>query len=496
MVQGTMSSAGKSLLVTGLCRIYARRGYRVAPFKAQNMSNNAAVCRDGSEIGRSQYSQALACGIEPTAEMNPILLKPEADSRSQVVLMGHPKVTLPASEYYTQIDDLWPYVTRSLNNLREKHDLVIIEGAGSPAELNLKRGDIVNMAVAKYAQSPVLIAGDINLGGIFAQMLGTLWLLDDEERALVKGLLVNKFRGDSDLFTEGVHILEDRGGVPVIGVIPYIHHHIPEEDAVAVEGGSMGPSSVRGVDIVIIRLPRISNFDDFDPLEMESGVNIRYVESPERLGKPDAIILPGTKSTISDLEWLRQNGLADSIQDFSRNGGAVVGICGGYQMLGTGIQDPNHIESSADHVCGLGVLPVQTVFDGEKATHQVQASIHGEVTWLVELQGESISGYEIHNGCTHGEYSSTWLHIIRRGNFPTSVEDGAISQDGRIWGCYLHGLFDNCTFRRRWLSSLGWKHNLEVVNFDRSNPEFYDEFADQVVAALDMELLDEIVGLQ
>ena len=266
MIQGTMSSAGKSLLVTGLCRVFARRGLRVAPFKAQNMSNNAAVCADGAEIGRAQYTQALACGIEPTALMNPILLKPEADACSQVIVMGKPLSTLPAREYYKHKTFLWETVTHALDELREMYDLVIIEGAGSPVELNLKRGDIVNMAIAKYANAPVLLAGDIDRGGIFAQLLGTLALLEPDERALVKGLLVNRFRGDMALFTDGVHILEERGGVPVLGVIPFLHHRIPEEDAVAIERSPDHGATQNAIDIAIIRLPRISNFDDFDLL--------------------------------------------------------------------------------------------------------------------------------------------------------------------------------------------------------------------------------------
>jgi adenosylcobyric acid synthase len=343
MVIGTMSSVGKSLLVTGLCRIFARKGLRVAPFKSQNMSNNAAVCADGSEIGRAQFTQALACGIKPTAKMNPVLLKPEADSRSQVIVMGKPYTNLSARNYYQHKTNLWKITTKALDDLREEYDLVIIEGAGSPVELNLKLGDIVNMAVAKYARAPVLLVGDIDRGGIFPQLLGTLWLLEPDEKEMVKGFIVNKFRGDITLFYDGVSLLEEKGGVPVIGVVPYIHHCIPEEDAVAIEAQNLVSPSNGDIDIVVIRLPRISNFDDFDPLNNEHNVRVRYADSPNEIKNPSAIILPGTKSTMADLSFLQERGLFKYIQEYAKNGGTVVGICGGYQMLGVLINDPEAI---------------------------------------------------------------------------------------------------------------------------------------------------------
>lgn len=494
MIQGTMSSAGKSLLVTALCRIYARRGLCVAPFKAQNMSNNAAVCPDGAEIGRAQYTQALACGITPTATMNPILLKPEADARSQVVVMGRPQATLPARTYYRHKQALWETVTDALDSLRQEHDLVIIEGAGSAAELNLKRGDLVNMAVARYVQAPVLLVGDIDRGGIFAQLLGTLWLLEAEERALVKGLLVNKFRGDSFLFEDGVRILEEKGGVPVLGVLPYTRHDIPEEDAVVLERPEIAYADEGEIEIVVIRLPRISNFDDFDPLAGESGVRVRYVDEVAALGRPDAIILPGTKSTISDLQWLRHQGLAEAIQRLATSGVAVAGICGGYQMLGSTIHDPDHVEASVDSVPGLALLPVETLFQGEKATHQVEALIKGGVGWLGSLSGQTVSGYEIHMGQTGNGKTGLWLEIQRRGNRPVAVPDGEISADGRVWGCYLHGLFANPHFRRAWLASLGWRGGAETAPADPLALAM-DRLADTFEEAFAMKELDRIIGI-
>jgi adenosylcobyric acid synthase len=489
MVLGTMSSAGKSLLVTGLCRIYARRGMKVAPFKAQNMSNNAAVCADGSEIGRAQYTQALACGISPTAEMNPVLLKPEAGAHSQVVLMGKPLETLPAKDYYLRKELLWEHITRSLDNLREQYELVIIEGAGSPVELNLKRGDLVNMAVARYAQSPTLLVGDVDRGGIFAQLLGTLWLLDDEERKLIKGLVINKFRGDPELFYDGVNILEEKGGVKVVGVVPYTHHYIPEEDAVAIEGGSQHDNQ-GGIDIAVVRLPLISNLDDFLALDAEPGVNIRYVDASEMLGHPHAVILPGSKSTIADLAWIRNQQLDSAILQYADSGGVVVGICGGYQMLGNSISDPHHTESAIDRADGLGLLPVETEFLTIKTTHQAEAVVQAGGGWLEHLAGKKLSGYEIHMGKTN-QGQSAWLEITSRSGEKVSVPDGAMRPDGKVWGCYLHGIFDNQTFRRAWLHSFGWGGSSAPSGTIETA---LDSFADMLENALDMKSIDRLLG--
>lgn len=492
MVVGTTSSAGKSLLVAALCRIFARKGMRVAPFKAQNMSNNAAVCPDGSEIGRAQAVQAAAAGIEPTAEMNPILLKPEADTRSQAVVLGRAWRTVPAHVYYREDTEmLWQAVTTSLDHLREQYELVVIEGAGSPVELNLKARDIVNMAVARYAQAPTLLVGDIDRGGVFAQLLGTLWLLEPEERALIKGLVVNKFRGDLTLFTDGIRLLEERGGVPVLGVVPYLHDlGIPEEDAVALDGPA--PQAEEGeIDLAVIHLPLISNFDDFDPLAEEPGVHVRYVTTAQELGHPHAVILPGSKSTIADLAWLREQGLAQRIQQFAAEGGAVVGICGGYQMLGQLIRDPDHVESSRDEVSGLGLLPTVTTFRGTKATYRVQARITAHQAWLAALQGQACVGYEIHMGRTEG--ATPWLEISQRGEEPVAVPDGALTHDGRIWGCYLHGLFENGAFRRAWLQSLGWEAPCLAEHVRSRQEAGFERLADAVEAALDMRLLEGLL---
>jgi adenosylcobyric acid synthase len=493
MLQGASSSAGKSLLVTALCRLYARRGWRVAPFKAQNMSNNAAVCA-GGEIGRAQAVQAQAAGLEPTVEMNPILIKPEADSRSQVVVLGQAWRTLSAGDYYRHKLQLWEAVTASLDRLRAEADLVIVEGAGSPAELNLKAGDIVNMAVAAYARAPVLLIGDVDRGGIFAQLLGTHWLLEPAEQALVKGLLVNKFRGDRRLFDDGVRILEERSGLPVLGVVPYLHDHgIAAEDAVTLEDAA-APARPTGdpIDIAVIRLPRISNFDDFDPLALEPGVRVRFVDNPAALGCPRAVILPGTKSTLADLNWLHERGLSAAIRGLARQGAAVAGLCGGYQMLGEVVRDPGRVESDREALPGLGLLPVETVFAGRKATFRSRARVQAQAGFLSGLHGQIVEGYEIHMGRTASP--APLFEIVERGGETVSVADGAASSDGRVFGAYLHGLFDNDDFRWAWLASLDAPAS--ETTFRALQARAFDRLADAVETSLDLARLDAIVEAQ
>jgi adenosylcobyric acid synthase len=373
MIQGTASDVGKSILVTALCRIFAQEGLRVAPFKAQNMALNAAVTSDGGEIGRSQATQARAARIEPTVDMNPILLKPEAGMRSQVIVRGKVWRTLPWREYYDQRGALLDTIAGSLETLRAAHDLVIIEGAGSPAEINLKRGDIVNMRVAALADAPVLLAGDIDRGGVFAALLGTLELLEPDERARVRGLLINKFRGDVSLLQPGLDFIAQRTGVPVVGVIPHLPRlGLAEEDSVALDRRPGAADSPVLLDIAVIHLPQISNFDDFDPLAAEEGVRVRFVRERAELGTPDLLILPGTKSTIADLRELRARGLGTAIVALARAGVPTIGICGGYQMLGEAIEDPHRVESDEAALAGLALLPLRTVFAREKTTDRAR----------------------------------------------------------------------------------------------------------------------------
>jgi adenosylcobyric acid synthase len=495
MVQGTASSAGKSLLVTALCRIFAQDGVRVAPFKAQNMALNSFVTPAGHEIGRSQAVQAEACGIPPHVDMNPVLLKPEGEARSQVIVMGRPWQSLAAVDYYERKQILWEQVIAALARLRERYELIVIEGAGSPAEINLRESDIVNMAIALHADAPVLLVGDIDRGGVFASLLGTLMLVEAEERRLIKGLVINRFRGDVRLLESGLEMLEERAGVPVLGVVPYLHDlHIAEEDSVALDGvqAATGPDGV--IDVAVIRFPRISNFDDFDALDLETGVRVRYVGSVRELGRPDAVILPGTKHTLADLGWLRSQGLDRRIVDLAWQGTAVIGICGGYQMLGGAISDPAGVESPAgERSEGLGLLPVATEFAPVKATHQVQALVlSGTGT------GTEVAGYEIHMGQSRltDDKARPLLRLTQRSGQPVGAFDGAVDAAGRVWGTYLHGIFDNTDFRRAWLRGLGWSPPEQEVDLPAVRQAAYERLAAAVRSSLDMKRLRQIVRLE
>jgi adenosylcobyric acid synthase len=496
MIQGTGSSVGKSVLVAALCRIFKQDGFSVAPYKSQNMSLNSYVTRDGGEMGRAQVAQAEAAGIEPSVDMNPILLKPEADARSQVVLMGKPTMTLPAGEYYLHTPELLRAAEESLNRLRSQYDIVVIEGAGSPAEINLKRCEIVNMRIAKLADAPVLLVGDIDKGGVFAQLVGTLVLLDNDEKRYVKGFIINKFRGDISLLKPGLDELESITSLPVLGVVPYYHDiFIDEEDSVRHETPS---KAITDVDIAVIHLPHISNSTDFEPLQREQGVTVRYIKHAKDIGRPDAIILPGSKSTISDLEHIRNTGIADAIVRSARSGVPVIGICGGFQMLGERIDDPSHTESDRNSIAGLGLLDVVTKFAKRKTTWQVRAVCTCERGILGGLSGEELSGYEIHMGQTLGDNVSPAFRIISRGGRRSNHIDGAVSEDGNIVGTYIHGLFENESVRRCLLSNLRKTKGLdcETRPFALSKDSEYDKLAALVRGSLDMDRIYKITGLK
>jgi adenosylcobyric acid synthase len=493
MILGTHSNAGKSILVTALCRIFARQGYRVAPFKAQNMALNAGVTPEGHEIGRATIAQAEAAGVPPHVDMNPVLLKPEGHRRSQVVLNGRAATHIEADNWLSLKQMLWPHITAALDRLRARNDLVIMEGAGSPAEINLKEGDVVNMRVAQYANAPVLLVGDIDRGGVFAALAGTMLLLEPDERARVKAFVINKFRGDVTLLGNGLQMLQERAyNTPTLGVIPYLPDiGVAAEDSVALdeqrELGTQGAQTGQAatVDIAVIRLPRTSNFDDFDPLATEPGVQVRYIERVDELGRPAAIILPGSKMTLDDLAWLRESGLAEAIIDLARQQTAVVGICGGYQLLGQSLYDPDGIEAAAGtRAAGLGLLPIETVFAGDKQTVQVQATLQAEVGPFADLAGAPIRGYEIHMGRSRPiDETNSWLCQIG------AHFDGAVTAGGRIWGSYLHGIFDNDNLRHAWLRSLDWQATGQ--SFDREAA--YNRLADHVEAHLDMAMLRRII---
>jgi len=496
MVQGTMSSVGKSLLVAALCRIFARRGLRVAPFKAQNMALNSFVTADGLEVGRAQAMQAEAAGVDVTVEMNPVLLKPEADSVSQIVVLGRPWQRLAAREYWGRRGELWSVVTGALDSLRARFDLVVIEGAGSPVELNLRRTDLVNMAVARYADAPVLLVGDIDRGGVFAQLLGTLDLLEPEDRARVRGLLVNKFRGDIGLFADGVRILEQRGGVPVLGVVPFVRDlRIADEDSVALDDRREAPGPT-ALEVAVVRLPRISNFDDLDPLRAEPDVAVRFVERPEELGAPDLIVLPGTKTTVADLAWMRERGLDARVAALARAGTPLLGLCGGYQMLGARIRDPLGVEAAAGSVAGLGLLPVETTFEPEKRTVRAAGRVSADRGLFAGCAGLPVEGYEIHMGRSAPLDSAAPLLRLAPGA-PDERPDGAASADGWVAGTYLHGLLHNDALRQRLLQNIAARSGRAPrpvsARFDRRAD--YERLADAVQASLDMAALERIAGL-
>jgi adenosylcobyric acid synthase len=502
MVQGTMSSVGKSLMVAALCRIFRQDGLRVAPFKAQNMALNSFATPDGREVGRSQAMQAAAAGVEVAVEMNPVLIKPEADAFAQVVVLGRPWARLAAGEYMRRRGELWGVVKRSLDALRADYDLVVIEGAGSPAELNLRRGDLVNMPIAVYADAPVLLVGDIDRGGIFAQLLGTLMLLEQDERARVRGLIVNKFRGDARLFEDGVSILEQRGGVPVLGVVPFVHDlRIADEDSVALD--ERPPSAERrpsaagaAIDIAIVRLPHISNFDDFDPLRAEPGVVVRFVASPDDLGRPDLLILPGSKTTAADLAWLRERGLAERVVALAQAGVPTLGICGGYQMLGAAIHDPLGAESDTPEVAGLGLLPVVTTFAEQKRTVRARGSILADAGLFAGARGLAFAGYEIHMGDTALAQGATPLAAVAtRGEHPAGDQDGAVAAGSWIAGTYMHGLFDNDDLRHAILGNLAARWHLApppASRFDREAT--YERLAAVVRAHIDLDAIYRVIG--
>lgn len=485
MIQGTMSSAGKSLLVTGLCRLFHQEGYRVAPFKSQNMALNSCVTREGLEMGRAQAVQARAAGLEPSVCMNPILLKPTTDRGSQVIVRGEVWKTLDAREYYEQKKKLIPDVRACYEKLAQENDLIIIEGAGSPAEINLRENDFVNMGMAEIADAPVLLVGDIDRGGVFAQLIGTYMLLEESERRRIRGWIINKFRGDLSILEPGLRELEERTGIPVVGVLPYLDIHIEEEDSLR----EYRPKETEsGIDIAVIRLPRISNATDFLPLEEEDQVVLRYVDRAGDLGDPDMIILPGTKSTMQDLCWLRESGLEARILQKAGSSTPVLGICGGYQMLGEELRDPQRVEGW-ESMRGMGLLPMTTEFQTQKTRSVVTGKILSHEELWQPLSGREIRGYEIHMGCSR-------FH----GGTPLAVIDG--KEEGRVLGntagTYIHGIFDEDGFRSGLLSLLCRRKDINarpVLSFREEQEHQYDMLAESLREYLDMDAVRSIIGI-
>lgn len=476
MIQGTTSNAGKSLVAAGLCRVFRQDGYKVAPFKAQNMALNSFITDAGLEMGRAQVMQAEAAGIAPDVRMNPILLKPTSDKGSQVIVNGEVLGNMSAKDYFTHKTELADKVMAAYTSLAQDYDIIVIEGAGSPAEINLKQQDLVNMGMAKRAKSPVLIVGDIDRGGVFAALAGTMMLLPDEERKLVKGTIINKFRGDFSILEPGLKSLEEIVKVPVVGVVPYLKVNVDDEDSLSERfERSQRPALV---DIAVIRLPRIANFTDFNPFEYIDGVSLRYVGSVGELGSPDLIIIPGTKNTMADLLWLRQSGLEAAILKHAAGNLPVMGICGGYQMLGRTLQDPYNVEHGGE-MAGLGLLDADTVFEQQKTRTRVNGQLSTVGGIFSELSGVPYEGYEIHMG--------------------TTTNNRDVVNNDNIYGTYLHGIFDKDTVAKTIVSALLKAKGLDdtdVKAFDiaKYKEEQYDILADGIRKALDMDYIYKVLN--
>ncbi|WP_417827233.1 cobyric acid synthase [Thalassospira sp.] len=492
MLQGTGSDVGKSLLVAGLCRAYARRGLRVRPFKPQNMSNNAAVTDDGGEIGRAQALQARAAGVATTVHMNPVLLKPQSDIGAQVVVQGKVMTSAKARDYYRLKRDLLPKVVESFEFMARDADLVLIEGAGSPAEVNLRASDIANMGFAEATRVPVILVGDIDRGGVIASIVGTYALLSEDDRRWLKGYVINKFRGDVSLFEPATDIINEACGLKSYGIATYWSgaHKLPAEDGVALEKAAkyhrkQGDGKDAVLRIAVPHLPRIANFDDLDPLAAEDDVDLLVIKPGDVIpGDCDLVLLPGSKSTLADLAFLKEQGWDIDILAHHRRGGHVIGICGGYQMLGRMVHDPDGVEGAPGSAAGLGLLDVETVMAGDKTLRKTTGQTRGENA--VFAAGIPVDGYEIHMGRTDGpDRARSWLDL-------NGLSDGAISGDRRVLGCYLHGLFGRDEFRRAFLATLRPGDVRRTTQFEASIDAALDELADHLEACLDLDGMLEL----
>ena len=499
MLQGTASNVGKSIITTGLCRIFKQDGYNVIPFKSQNMALNSFITKEGLEMGRAQVSQAEACGIDPIADMNPILLKPNGNNKSQVIVRGKVVGDMSSKEYHEYKLQLTEVLGDIFEEFEEKYDVVVMEGAGSCAEINLMERDISNMGMAEIADAPVIIIGDIDRGGVFASLAGTMLLLPDEYKKRVKGVIINKFRGRKELLDSGIKMLEDIIKVPVLGVLPYTDIKIEEEDSVTTRFKQKVNKG--NIHIEVVRTPHMSNFTDFNIFETQEDVSLRYVDFGESFGDPDIVIIPGTKSTIDDLMFLRKNGLENQIKELHRRGKLIIGICGGYQMLGRVLKDPYHVENDWEEVEGIGLLDVETTFEMEKTTTQVKAildeNFHG---YLENLSGKEVSGYEIHMGITkRNENSNNFVTVKQKLEQKVNYQVGSVNKECNVFGTYLHGIFDDIDFTRTILNNIRKMKNLEpiesnVKSFKEFKNQQYDKLADYLREHLDMEKIYEIMN--
>ena len=494
MIQGTMSNAGKSLVTAGLCRVFKQDGYKVAPFKSQNMALNSFITKEGLEMGRAQVMQAEACGIEPSVNMNPILLKPTNDVGSQVIVNGEVLGNMSARDYYKKKTELIPHIMEAYNNLAKEYDIIVMEGAGSPAEINLKENDIVNMGMAKLVNSPVLLVGDIDRGGVFASIAGTLMLLEEDERKMIKGTIINKFRGDVNILKPGLDMIEEITKTPVVGVVPYMELDIDDEDSLSERFNNKG--TVDLIDIAVIKLPRISNFTDFNTFEYIPGVSLRYVKSVRELKDPDMIILPGTKNTMEDLKWLRESGLETQILKQAAKGKVIFGICGGYQMLGMELSDPFNVESGGN-MAGMGLLPTKTVFEKEKVRTRVSGNFNEVSGILAELSYVEFEGYEIHMGQTTYDFNEEELTTIDNVNGEDIIKNDGLYKDN-VYGSYIHGIFDKEEVSKAIVESLCIHKGIDyssisTVDIEKYKEEQYDKLAEGIRNSLDMKAIYKIL---
>ncbi|MCC5910261.1 MAG: cobyric acid synthase [Clostridiaceae bacterium] len=499
MLQGTASSVGKSLLTAALCRIFNRNGYKTIPFKSQNMALNSYITEEGLEMGRAQVFQAEAANIKPMALMNPVLLKPTGDSYAQVIIKGKVYKNMTAVEYHEFKPQLKEMIKEVYNELADTNDIVVIEGAGSPAEINLRDKDIVNMGMAEISDSPVVLIGDIDKGGVFASLYGTILLLSEEERKRVKGIFINKFRGDKTILEPGLKMLEELTGIPVLGVIPYGEFNIEDEDSVT-DRFKRNINKEGKITVEVIQLPHISNFTDFHIFETLADVNIRYVTRGDVIENPDLLIIPGSKNTIADLKYLRESGLEGEIIRAYRQGSYIFGICGGYQILGNKIADPQGVEGSIDEINGMNLLDVETIFEGEKVTTQVEAEVSIKSSGIMNnCQGIYVKGYEIHMGRTKlGDDADPLVTINKKLGEKVCYHDGAISKDGRVCGTYLHGIFDEVEFTQTILNNILEKKGLspskeKPLSLEEFKQREYDKLADLVENNIDLNRIYDIL---
>ncbi len=500
MIQGTMSGVGKSLIVAGLCRIFHQDGYRVCPFKSQNMALNSFVTKEGLELGRAQAVQAEAAGVNPSVLMNPVLLKPTSDTGSQVIVGGRVRGNMSAKEYFSYKKELIPEILKAYRQLEQEYEIIVVEGAGSPAEINLNQEDIVNMGLAKLLDAPVLLTGDIDRGGVFAQLAGTVMLLAPEERARIQGIIINKFRGDRSILDPGVEMIRQITRIPVTGVVPYMQVDIEEEDSLTMRFAAGNPKGL--LDLAVIRLPHISNFTDFAVLEGREQVNLHYVTSPSQLKEPDLILLPGTKNTLDDLRWLRQTGLEAAICKAEKKGCAVFGICGGYQMLGRAISDPEQVEGGGS-MRGMGLLPSVTTLTRNKTRTQVRGRL-GTLSGVLEgLSGLALEGYEIHMGKTEvfpEEGAASMAKIaVQAGSKRELAVDGCCKEN--VYGTYVHGIFDGDGIAGALLACLAQRKGIVLEQTKEPSRREYKEaqynlLADALRNHLDMEAVYRIMGVR